>query len=286
MIIPSTALAIQGGAMRSMYCAGAVEGLLVTHQLDTLTHVVSSSGGCVAGLGILAAQYDAAAYHALTETMTSRLGKRFINLRRIRTVVDIAYLVDTMFDVYDIKPGFFDELESYEVVMTTADGSALYIDCRELSMDELRQALIGTMAIPVLYPVQTYWRGQQVFDGGIVDQLPVLRAIEISNADRVIGISSVKRGQLANSLPRGSQLAVAAATYRLPPAVRHQLLTRNPLGDTTEELLDQGHYNQVTLHCIMPTNNATLVHLTELCPARLTALQQMGYNDAISLFRE
>lgn len=285
MIIPSTALAIQGGAMRSMYCAGAIEGLLAIHQLNTLTHIVSSSGGCVAGLGILAARYDAAAYHALTETMTSRLGKRFINLRRIRTVVDIVYLVDTMFDVYDIKPGFFDELESYEVVMTTADGAVLYVDCRELSLEELRQALIGTMAIPVLYPVRTYWRGQQVFDGGIVDQLPVLRAVKISNADRVIGISSVKRGQLA-SLPRGSQLAVATATYRLPPAVRRQLLTRNPLGDTTEELLDQGHYNQVALHRVMPTDNATLVRLTELRPARLTALQQMGYSDAISLFRE
>lgn len=267
--------------MRSLYCAGAVEGLLATRQLDTLRYIVSSSGGCVAGLGILATGYDGAKYHALASDMVARLGKRFIKPHRIHRIVDIAYLVDTMFEVYNLKPGFFDSLDGYEVVMTTSEGAVLYVDCHALSMEELRQALIGTMAIPVLYPTRADWRGQRVFDGGITDQLPVLRAVEVSGADTVIGVSSVKRGDLAYSLPRGSRLATRAATQHLPATVRRQLLARNPLGDATEELLDRGWCGKVRLRRIAPADDARLVRLTELRPARLTALQQMGFDGAI-----
>src|SRR4051812_42707764 len=97
---PITALAIQGGAMRSIYCVGAVRALLETGSLDRLGRVHVSSAGCVAALLLLESNMDVGRYSKATaELLDLVAGPRFINRRRLWRMVDVAYLVESMFKV-------------------------------------------------------------------------------------------------------------------------------------------------------------------------------------------
>ena len=90
-----TALAIQGGAMRSIYCIGAVRALLDSGSLARLSSVHVSSAGCVAGLLLLESGMDESRFADMTEQLLDRVAtRRFIDMHRVKRIVDVEYLVD------------------------------------------------------------------------------------------------------------------------------------------------------------------------------------------------
>jgi predicted patatin/cPLA2 family phospholipase len=275
---------IQGGAMRSIYCVGAVRALAERGLLSQIGSIHAASAGCVSSVTLTALVSGTIPPDpsAFTVLLISRLAsKRFIDSRRIRKVVDVDFLVEVLLEESGLT---LDLLKAggvvSEVALAQSSGSVSYVDiAASASEDELRSALRGTMAIPILYPTPVYWRGQRVFDGGIVDPLPILRATQQS-VDTVIAISNVPKSTLGDPPAEGRERVIVQLVPRLPKAIKRRMLTRIELGDQADALLTHGLKGH-RLVGIWPSRPELLGHRLEIDKDRLLAVEGLGYLDAL-----
>lgn len=278
-------VAIQGGAMRSIYCLGAIRAVTETPYLDQVKSLHVASAGCISGM-VLANQLTKASpmtVSDMAEQLVSRLaGPRFIDQRRVRKIVDVDYLVQVTKEVTSVsalalaKRGLV-----FEVAVTdAATASAAYLDVAQSGSDvQLYEALRATMAIPVLYPPKVLVQGRRYVDGGIADPLPMVRAFR-HNPDMIVAISSVPRGALGTTL-EGREAKIIAYAPGIESAVRHLMLTKNPLADAVDGLLDLDSFCGVRLLRISPSNPALLGSRLETDRSKLMALEALGYQDGV-----
>jgi predicted patatin/cPLA2 family phospholipase len=278
-------LAIQGGAMRSIYCLGAVRAIVECGYAASIRSIHVASAGCVSG-AILAEQIadpDAPPIAETTGQLLDRLaGGKFINPRRVRKIVDVDYLVDTIREVNRLSVASLVEHDlSFEVCVTDAKlVEARYIDVSKCTTDdELYQALRATMALPLLFPKKVMIDGRRYIDGGISDPLPALHALE-RGPDVVIAISSVAKPNLGREL-EGAETRLVRFVPGLSAALRHRLLGRNPLGAAVEELTDFENIGEIRIVKIAPVDQARLGHRLETDRGRLLALEELGYTDGM-----
>jgi predicted acylesterase/phospholipase RssA len=277
-------VAIQGGAMRSIYCLGAVRALVDNGYAQRVQTVHTASAGCVSGL-VLAAQMTAPTGPDVAEMRDRFLdklaGSQFINLRRIRKIVDVDYLAHTIRNVTALSAKALASRDHvFEVGLTDArTGSARYIDLAKLRSDvELERALRATMAIPALYPERIMIDGRRYIDGGISDPLPVLRALR-RNPTVLVAISSVATSHLGRELEGPEPQIVRFLPGLLSQPVKHLLLTRNPLGAASEALTEQRLVGGVHMVRIAPASQRQVGHRLETDRDRLLALERLGYQD-------
>ncbi|MEO3744510.1 patatin-like phospholipase family protein [Plantactinospora sp. B5E13] len=275
---------IQGGAMRSIYCLGAVRAVVEGGFAAQVRTIHTASAGCVSG-AVLATHVGGAGDRTVTEAvhlfLDSLGGDRFINLWRLRKVVDVDLLAETIDTITSLSARTLADRElTFEVGLTDAhDGSARYVDLAQSSSDqELYRALRATMAIPLLYPRKVMIDGRRYIDGGISDPLPVLRAMR-RNPTAVIAISSVAKPYLGRELETPRESLVVRLLPNLSSSVKHLLLARNPLGAATEELTEWGSAAGIKVIRIAPADQALLGHRLETDRDRLLRLEEMGYQD-------
>jgi predicted patatin/cPLA2 family phospholipase len=186
------------------------------------------------------ASVNSATVYGMTDEFVEKLaGSRFIDQRRIRKMVDIDYLVQVTREVTSVKVAdLTKENLTLEIVMTDAqNGAAHYVDLAQASSDdELNEALRATMAIPVLYPPKVRIGPREYIDGGIADPLPVMRALRKS-PKIIIAISSVTKGTLALEA-EGREATIIKYAPGIAASVKHLMLSRNPLADAVDSLLD------------------------------------------------
>ena len=278
-------LAIQGGAMRSIYCLGAVRAIVECGYASSITSIHVASAGCVSGV-ILAEQIadpDAPPIAETTERLLDRLaGGKFINRRRLHRIVDVDYLIDAIRDVSGLSvASLVEHALSFEVCVTDAKRvEARYIDVAKCTTDDqLYQALRATMALPVLFPKKVMIDGRRYIDGGISDPLPALHALQ-RQPDVVIAISSVAKPNLGREL-EGSEIRLVRLLPGMAAAVRHRLLGRNPLGAAVEELTDFESIGDIRIVKIAPVDQDRLGHRLETDRGRLLALEALGYTDGM-----
>src|ERR1700730_5748271 len=278
-------VAIQGGAMRSIYCLGAIRALTESSYSDQITSMHVASAGCISGM-VLANQLTqpgSITVSEMAEQLVSRLaGPQFIDQRRIRKVVDVDYLVQVTKEVTSVSAAALAEHGLvFEVALTDAmTASAAYINVAESSSDfQFYESLRATMAIPVLYPPKVRIEGRRYIDGGTADPLPVMRALRYE-PEMVIAISSVPRGALGIAL-EGREANFIRYTPGISGAVRHLMLTKNPLADAVDGLLDLKSFCRIPLLRISPSNAALLGHRLETDKRKLLALEALGYQDAL-----
>jgi len=280
---------IQGGATRSIYCIGAVRALTERRSSKDVSAIHAASAGCVAG-AVLAGQLSGSApsdTHATMEEFLGRLaGKRFIDERRLSGVVDVDYLVDVIRDITKITPlSLASQGITFEVAATNArNAQATYFDLSRLDGEEaLTKALLATMAIPVLYRLPVVISDVRYVDGGIVDPLPVFRALLHEGVRTVVAISNVPFGELAEEA-KGKEKVILRVAPGISQAVRNLMLTRNPLADATETALSAGTVNGVRLVHVSPSRPELLTSRTEVDKIKLRQLEAMGYEDAVAAF--
>ena len=273
------AVAIQGGAMRSVYCAGAVRALASAgiHQRVTSIHSVSS--GCVSA-ALLQRAGSGGPLDAHLDGLIARLCRtRWIKPRRLGRVFDLDELVRVVDELLCLVNGRLDGPVPFEVALTHAvTGRATYLDLVGADAARRRDALRATMALPFLYDRPIVLDGARYVDGGLADPLPVLRAVA-SGADRVIAISSKEPGRTGEPTT-----GMAGVLLRLAPTASQQvkalMLSRNPLGALTDDLLDRGRMGPVELVRITPSRPELLVSRTDRDEVRLRRLERLGYDDA------
>jgi predicted patatin/cPLA2 family phospholipase len=281
-------VAIQGGAMRSIYCLGVIRALSETPYLKDVKEVYTSSAGCVSA-AVLADQLAATPSRSVAEIgedLVSMLaGPRFINESRLLKIVDVDYLVSVIGKVTSMTPQSLAACSLvFEVALTNAETAvASYVDVAKcLSTADLHNALRASMAIPVLYPHPVTIGATKFVDGGIADPLPALRAMSRS-PETLIGISSVPRGTLAEPA-EGKEALILKLMPAIAPLVRRLMLTRNPLADAVDHLLDQKSLCGTRVVRVSPSNAALVGSRLETDKKKLFALEELGYKDGVKAF--
>jgi predicted patatin/cPLA2 family phospholipase len=281
---------VQGGAMRSIYCLGAVRALVDTGYADRVRSVHTASAGCVSGVVLLARRTDGRTVADMRDLLLDRLsGGRFINLRRVHRIVDVDYLLESMRVVVSLSSEMFLTARQmspglvFEVGLTDArTGSPRYIDIAGIRSDlELYQTLRATMAIPYLYR-KIIFQGRRYIDGGVSDPLPVLRALR-QQPTTVITISCVAKSHLGWELEGREPQLVRLLPGVLPAPIRHLLLTRNPLAAAVEDITDLESVGNIEFARIAPTDQRQVGQRFETDRRRLLALENMGYRDALGV---
>ncbi|MEO3926525.1 patatin-like phospholipase family protein [Micromonosporaceae bacterium B7E4] len=277
---------IQGGAMRSIYCLGAIRAVVEGGYADRVQSIHTASAGCVSG-AVLAAHIARPESRTVAEAADAFLdrlgGDRFINLWRLRKIVDVDLLVDSIDAVTSLSVKALAGRDlTFEVGLTDAhDGSARYVDlARSESDHDLYRALRGTMAIPLLYPKKVMIDDRRYIDGGISDPLPVLRAARRSPTT-IIAISSVAKPNLGRELESRREAYVVRLLPNLSSSIKHLLLARNPLGAAIEDLTEYGSVAGVRVVRIAPVDQAQLGHRLETDRQKLLVLEKMGYQDGV-----
>ena len=276
---------IQGGAMRSIYCLGAIRALTEGPHVSHIESIHVASAGCISGM-VLASRLTAAntaTVSEMGESLVARLaGPRFIDQRRVRKVVDVDYLVAVTREVTSVTVEHLKSRSlSFEVALTNAEnGSAAYRDVSKAPSDDaLYEALRATMAIPVLYPTRVTIGGVPYIDGGIADPLPVMKAFE-RTPKMVIAISNVAAGTLGEEAV-GREAKILRYAPGISARVRSLMLARNPLADMVDNLLNRSEFCGVRIVRISPSNPELLGHRLETDHGKLMALEDLGYRDAV-----
>lgn len=238
------ALVLEGGAMRSIFTAGVLDAL-AERGAPPFDLILGVSAGAACASSFLAGQHGRNR-RIFLEHMT---GRRFIDPRRALLgghYFDMGWLMGPL--ALDVDPIDSEALRRsadvtrlLAVAIRADTGEPAYLPAQG---PDFLEALHATVAIPVLYrggPAR--FRGRLYFDGGVVDPLPLARALE-EGADSVLVVPThpsvwqpappkpLERLLLVALMRRWPALLAASAhrhkTYkrnlalmRSPPAGRH-----------------------------------------------------------------
>jgi len=277
----SAAVAIQGGAMRSMYCLGALGELIKNDRLGPKPVFATSSAGCVPVVVALCSGFS----HERLASLTTRLKKevantRFINKRRFWRVVDVKFLVERLIAMLEENETTWRSLEfKWVIVATKRNGQALRFKLdNTVTLDSLAQILAATMAIPILYPGGVNADGQRYYDGGVADPLPLVAALRHADGRRVVGIANVRLSSLGKPSSK-SEARIIRIFPGIPSKIRSALLARNPLGDVSADIMRGSSVGSNKITAVFPDEVVHLGSRLDVTYANLDRIMALGAAD-------
>lgn len=197
------ALVVEGGAFRSVFSAGVLDGFLMRDFNPFDFHIGVSAGAT--NLAFYRAGDTGKSYRIFQELIENT---DFISYRRFITgghLLDLDWLYNSYFNetMLDIEKAFGIRQPLYICMTDVETGSPHYsLATAENYLDLFR----ATTALPLIYRHFPRINGKEMADGGVADSIPVAKAIEFG-ATRVIVIrarhySYMKKDTFAHKLIR------------------------------------------------------------------------------------
>jgi predicted patatin/cPLA2 family phospholipase len=196
-------LAIEGGGMRGAVSAGMCVVLEAAGLVPAFDRIYGVSAGALNGWGTAAGQaalgvthyHDAVSYGVINR-MRPLVG---------RPVIDFDLLFEEL--IASRKPLSFDLCGGPElrVLATSLDSYSLRVLADFSDIDELRQAVRASAALPRLGGEPLIFRGEHMVDGGLLEPIPFLAAIE-EGATHVLVLRSRPAGYRKPALSELGQL--------------------------------------------------------------------------------
>lgn len=275
--IKKSALVIQGGGMRGIYSLGALTALENHGLRDSFDLVIGSSGGAINGAYFLAGQANAA-LDLYVEYLSDR---RFVNKRRINKIVDIDYLIDGA--IKPILPVDIDTLRrsntDFHIVLTDADTARLHVIDGKTPEFDLYELMRATAALPILYNKRIRIGDRYFVDGGIVNAVPVSRAVEYG-AQEVLAILTRPRGFRRHDSGKLHRLLALQMARGLSAALRAILLREDVVFNETMDLLEgKTARDGLATFAVWPSDEQQLVGRTSFDKAKLLECAAMGRRD-------
>jgi predicted patatin/cPLA2 family phospholipase len=186
------ALIVEGGAMRSVFSSGLLDGFLEA-QFNPFDFYIGVSAGSY-NLATYLAQSHGKSFAAF-QTFASH--KNFISYSRfIRGghLLDLDWLFDASSaeSYLDTQAVFRSGKPLYVGVTEVTTGQAAYINTNP---DTLKHAIKASAALPFLYRKFPVIDGRPMTDGGVADGIPVAKAISLG-AKRVMVVRSRHKNYL------------------------------------------------------------------------------------------
>ncbi|MFR1707356.1 MAG: patatin family protein [Clostridium sp.] len=218
-----SSLILEGGTFRPIFSAGVMDALLDNDIM--FPYCIGVSAGITNGFSYISKQkkrnYDILINH--------RHDKRYIGFRnyfKCKSLFGLDFAFDELPN--KIYPFDMDTFQNYHgkvlVGVTNAKtGKTEYLDGKGL--DKKCNMLRASCAIPLFFPPAII-NGNEYFDGGICDPIPILKAIEDGNTKHLIVLTRPK-GYI-KKLGKGNIFASKILKNKYPSLV-NPLLTRHKL---------------------------------------------------------
>lgn len=239
-----TGLVLEGGGMRGVFTSGVLDAFM-KHNLY-FKYIVAVSAGACNGMSYVSRQPR----RARVSNIDYLARYRYIGLRHLVTqgcIFDQELLYDKFPN--ELLPFDFDEYfkhsQSFEMVTTNClTGQAMYLSeahDRQRSLDIVK----ASSSLPFVSKIVNV-DGLPMLDGGIVDSIPIRRAIETGHNHNVVILTRNKGWR-----DTGKDRKVPAFIYknypRLRVALSHRLKVYNAQMDLIDRLEAEGR-----ITCIRP----------------------------------
>lgn len=231
-------LILEGGTLRAIFSAGVMDALLDNNI--TFPYCIGVSAGITNGISYISQQRG----RNLEVVTKYRNDKRYLGYRNFLKCKSLFGL-DFVFDEIPNKliPFDMDTYKKYPgkvlVGVTNAKtGKTEYLDGKNL--DDKATMLRATCALPIFFPVIKL-NGNEYYDGGICDPIPIKKAIKDGNDKHLIILTQPKgyKKELSKK-----NVLVAKLLNNKYPNLKDALLNRHDSYNETvrfcEELEKQG----------------------------------------------
>ena len=238
MIIRKMGLVLEGGGMRGVFTSGVLDAFM---KYDLyFNYVVAVSAGACNGLSYISRQPR----RARLSNIDMLVKYNYIGLRHLVTqgcIFDPELLYDRFpnelipydYDTYFASPSTF------EMVVTNCNtGRAEYLTEKDGDRQRLLDICRASSSLPYVSNVIDV-DGQPYLDGGIVDSIPVGRAIDMGY-DRNVLVLTRNRGYLNTSKDRKIPKFIYKKYPRLRVALSRRIAEYNHQLDMVEEMEDKG----------------------------------------------
>lgn len=261
-------LVLEGGGMRGVFTCGVLD-YFMDHQIEFPYAVAVSAGACN-GLFYMSRQRGRAKYSNID--MMDKY--HYIGLKYFlqqHSIIDQHLLYEQFPDKilpFDYEACFSNPMRFEMVTTNCVTGRACYLEERR---DRLRLVTIAkaSSSLPYVCPI-TYVDGRPMLDGGIVDSIPVKRAIEQGYRNNVLVLTREYGYRKTEK-----DIRVPRFVYRRYPRLRLVLSRRcetyNRQLEMVEKMEDSG--DVIVIRPIKPVT----VNRIEKDVKKLEALYNEGY---------
>lgn len=270
-----TGLVLEGGGMRGVFTCGVLD-YMMDHAIWFPYGIGVSAGACN-GLSYMSRQRGRAKFSNI-----DLLDKyHYISIRHLwrkRCILDQNLLYDQFpkqILPYDYK-AYAENPARFEMVTTSCvTGRACYLEEKQ-DADRIIAIVKASSSLPYVCPI-TYVDGEPMLDGGIVDSIPVVRAMQ-QGYDRNVVVLTRNRGYRKKE----KDIKVPHFIYKKYPRLRVALSRRcqvyNEQLELVEQLEDEGK-----IRVIRPVRRMEVDRI-ETDIKKLTALYEEGYICAKRVF--
>ncbi len=263
-----TGLVLEGGGMRGVFTCGVLD-YMMDHAIWFPYGIGVSAGACN-GLSYMSRQRGRAKFSNI-----DLLDKyHYISIRHLwrkRCILDQNLLYDQFpkqILPYDYK-AYAENPARFEMVTTSCvTGRACYLEEKQ-DADRIIAIVKASSSLPYVCPI-TYVDGEPMLDGGIVDSIPVVRAMQ-QGYDRNVVVLTRNRGYRKKE----KDIKIPHFIYKKYPRLRVALSKRcqvyNEQLELVEQLEDEGK-----IWVIRPVRRMEVDRI-ETDIKKLTALYEEGY---------
>ncbi len=267
----NTGLVLEGGGMRGVFTDGVLDYFLDAH-ID-FSYAVAVSAGACNGLSFKSRQRG----RAKVTNIDLLERYRYIGMKYLwsqHSILDRKTLYDTIPNEvlpFDYDTCFANPM-TFEMVTTNCrTGKACYLT-EDHDAQRLLDVAKASSSLPYVCPI-VWIDGEPMLDGGIVDSIPVMRALETGHKRPVVVLTR-NRGYREN----GRDIKIPKYIYRKYPRLRVLLSKRHAIYneqlDMVERMEDEGSI--IAIRPVHPMEVGRLESNVE----KLTALYNEGYECA------
>lgn len=267
----NTGLVLEGGGMRGVFTSGVLDAFM-KHGLR-FNYIVAVSAGACNGLSYVSDQPR----RARISNIDMLAQYDYLGFRHLATqgcIFDPKLLYDRFPNElvpYDYD-AYFRSRTLFEMVTTNClTGRAEYLSERSGDRQRLLDIVRASSSLPYVSKIVMV-DGKPMLDGGIVDSLPVERAVALGHERNVV-VMTRNRG-FRNT---GHDLRIPPLIYRHYPRLRvvlsHRIAVYNAQLEMVERMEDEG-----SLWCIRPQRPMDVGRM-EKNIAKLEALYEEGFQE-------
>ena len=264
--------------MRGTYSMAALMALEECGLGCAFDHVLGSSAGAINGAYMLAEQAALAVSVYLDDLSNSS----FVNFLRPSKIVDIDYLVDDILkckktlNVLKVRRS----LSLLHIFLTDAEtGQEAVITNRDEHLD-LMEAIRATSALPILYNRKVRVGSRSYIDGGLVDSLPVQRAIDLGCTDIVVVLTRPP-GYRRDGIPLPFSLLARAFLRDFPEIIARRCVDADANFNRSMRLIERRSEltDRFRIVLVAPSDMNYMVSRTTKNRLKLLRCALMGRND-------
>lgn len=267
-------LVLEGGGMRGLYTAGVLD-VMMEHQLMPDV-VCGTSAGVTFGVNLLSQQKG----RVLRYNCRYAGDRRYISLHSWLTTGnminrDFAYdLLPHELDPFDEETFEQSKAAFYATITNMRTGQAEYVRITNTwqQMDVIR----ASASLPIICQA-VEWQGEKYLDGGLVDNIPLDKCIELG-CDKIIIVLTRPLDYVRNDHIAG----VCRLFYPRYKALLRAIEQRNDRYNARLQQIRRLE-QEGKVFVLRPSENISVGRL-EKDVARLQALHQLGVSDATRLW--